>query len=397
MKSAEIFNVSALFFCMLHVKNKAWSCSSYENVVRIFLQEIKERIIMESLKLINASRQQEIPSTLDYLKKLFIMPDSPDRFVEFGMHLLDLIHDFFREQGSIHSSISIDELRQFFQTVNLPEMPMRMKDMLTQIKHNIINHSVKVSNPYYIGHMTSAVPYFMILLEMISVSLNQNQVKLETAKASSLVEREFLTWMHRLVFQREEYFYMQSLQNQEESLGSITSGGTMANVTALTVALAKAFPPDGRTFRGLRRAGIAQALRHYGFRQAVVLVSRRGHYSITKAASMLGIGSDNVLQVPVEPCTNRIQIEGLYHLIDRIRRQDRLAGLPTCFVSLIGIAGTTETGNIDEDARACLVINGNYKEEARELKWVKTTNFPYFSTNVNFDWASGKMYDGEEQ
>jgi glutamate decarboxylase len=36
--------------------------------------------------------------------------------------------------------------------------------------------------------MTSAVPYFMILLEMIIAALNQNQVKIESAKASTFVE-----------------------------------------------------------------------------------------------------------------------------------------------------------------------------------------------------------------
>jgi len=48
--------------------------------------------------------------------------------------------------------------------------------------------------------MISAVPYFMILLEMIIAALNQNQVKIETAKASSFVERELVAWLHRMVF-----------------------------------------------------------------------------------------------------------------------------------------------------------------------------------------------------
>lgn len=322
---------------------------------------------MDSLKLLRTPWKQDIPSTLEYLKKLFIMPDSPDRFVEFGEHLLDLIHDFFKDQGSIHSSISIDDLRQLFQTLRLPEAPMRMTDVLTQIKHNIIKHSVKVSNPYYIGHMTSAVPYFMILLEMISVSLNQNQVKLETARASSFVEREFLGWMHRLVFNLDDQFYERALQNQQGSLGSITSGGTLGNLTALSVALAKAFPPDGQAFKGIRRSGFAQALRCYGFRQAVVLVSKRSHYSFTKAAAVLGMGSDSVIQIPVEPCRNRIDIEALYSAIDRIRRQDRREGLPTRFVALAGIAGTTETGNVDELDRlapAARELNAHFHVDA---------------------------------
>lgn len=46
---------------------------------------------------------KEIKTNLEYLKKLFIMPDSPDKFVEFGHELLEMIHDFFQDKGGIHS------------------------------------------------------------------------------------------------------------------------------------------------------------------------------------------------------------------------------------------------------------------------------------------------------
>ena len=52
---------------------------------------------------------KKIKSTLGYLKKLFIMPDSPDKFVEFGHELLELIHDFFQQKGGIHSSATLIE------------------------------------------------------------------------------------------------------------------------------------------------------------------------------------------------------------------------------------------------------------------------------------------------
>jgi len=196
--------------------------------------------------------------------------------------------------------------------------------------------------------MTSAVPYFMILLEMIAVSLNQNQVKIESAKASTFVEREFLCWIHHLIYDNIPEFYRKHIQNPKIALGNITSDGTMANLTALTLAMAKAFPPDTRGFRGVRVEGLARALDHYGYRQALFLVSRRGHYSICKAGTILGIGEHGVVHVPVQPCLNTIDISKLLCIIDKIRKEDKAAGLPTKFVALVGIAGTTETGNIDD-------------------------------------------------
>jgi len=119
---------------------------------------------MDSLKRDIDLRPKDIEETPEYMRKLFIMPNSPDRFIEFGDSLLDMIHDFFKEKGGIHSSITMDDLSRIFNNTEMPKTPMLIKDLLDEIKKNIINHSVKVANPYYIGHMTSAIPYFMILL-----------------------------------------------------------------------------------------------------------------------------------------------------------------------------------------------------------------------------------------
>ncbi len=310
---------------------------------------------MESLKLGGKRKEKRIESTPEYMRKLFIMPDSSDRFVEFGVHLLDLIHDFFKERGGIHSSVSMEDLAKIFNTIEMPQKPHLIRDVLDEIKRNVVKHSVKVANPYYIGHMTSAVPYFMILLEMIAISLNQNQVKIESAKASSFVEREFLCWIHQLIYNGNPDFYKRQIQNPKIAMGNITSDGTVANVTALTLAMAKAFPPDNKGFKGIRTEGLVRALNHYGYRQALFFVSRRGHYSISKAGSILGIGDQGVIRVPVLPCVNKIDIHKLQSIIENIRKEDRLAGKPTKFVAVVGIAGTTETGNIDDlDALAAI-------------------------------------------
>ena len=289
-------------------------------------------------------KTKEIISNLEYLKKLFIMPESPDKFVEFGHELLELIHDFSQEKGGIHSSATLPQLSEIFNDTSLPDGPMLIKDVLSEVKTKIIDHSVKVGNPYYIGHMTSAIPYFMILLEMIIAALNQNQVKIETAKASSFVERELVAWLHNLIFNNKESFYTKNIHNPRVSLGNVTSGGTLSNVTALMVAREKAFPPDG-SFQGLRVEGIEKALRHYDYTRGVVLVSTRGHYSITKAANLLGMGESNVINIPVDE-HNRINIKRLQRTIKRLKenRDDER----TKIIAIIGIAGTTETGNVDD-------------------------------------------------
>jgi putative pyridoxal-dependent aspartate 1-decarboxylase len=284
-----------------------------------------------------------IKANLEYLRKLFIMPDSPDKFIEFGQELLEMIHDFFREKGGIHSSVTLPDLSRIFDRTAVPESPHLIKDVLSEIKTNVIAHSVKVGSPYYIGHMTSAIPYFMILLEMIIAALNQNQVKIETAKASSFVERELVAWFHRLVFNRSESFYQKHIQNPKVALGNVTSDGTLSNLTALAVARERAFPSDG-AFSGVRSAGLDRGLKHYGFAKGLILVSARGHYSIKKAAHLLGLGEENVLTIPVDD-DHRIDLR---RLSQRIKSLNRLKGKNRAkIVAVVGIAGTTETGNVD--------------------------------------------------
>ena len=288
------------------------------------------------------TESKKIISNLEYLKKLFIMPDSPDKFVDFGHELLEMIHDFFQEKGGIHSSITLPELSKIFDQIAIPDNPLLIKDVLSEIKSKVIQHSVKVCNPHYIGHMTSAIPYFMVLLEMIIAALNQNQVKIETAKASSFVERELVAWLHRLIFKRKDVFYKNHMQDPSVALGSVTSDGTIANLTALMVAREKAFPPQ-KNFHGVRADGMAAALNHYGYKRGVILVSPRGHYSIRKAVNLLGMGESNVVTVPVDE----------YHKIDIKKVEKKVQSIQmdtenrTKIIAIVGIAGTTETGNVD--------------------------------------------------
>jgi putative pyridoxal-dependent aspartate 1-decarboxylase len=288
---------------------------------------------------------KKVESSLDYLRKLFIMPDSTDKFMEFGHAVLEMIHEFFQEKKGLHKRITLPELAQIFDQISTPDDPNLIKDVLQEIKEKVTVHSVKVGSPHYIGHMTSAIPYFMILLEIIIAALNQNQVKIETAKASSFVERELIAWMHRIIFNRDDTFYRKHIQNPKIALGNVTSGGTISNLTALMVARERAFPVDGN-FPGIRKVGVEGALNYYGYSKMVVLVSRRGHYSIRKAANLLGLGEKNVIYIPVDTY-NRIDIKALRKTIQNIKRDDLAKIKKTKIMSIIGIAGTTETGNID--------------------------------------------------
>ncbi|MBL8477928.1 MAG: putative pyridoxal-dependent aspartate 1-decarboxylase, partial [Sterolibacteriaceae bacterium] len=114
---------------------------------------------------------------------------------------------------------------------------------------------------------------------------------------------------------------------------------TIANITALWAARNRLFSPSGN-FRGIAQEGMCKAMEHLGCKGLAVLVSRRGHYSLGKSVDVLGIGRDNLIAVDTDD-DNRIDMKCLRQQCARLKA-DGIRPL-----SLVGIAGTTETGNID--------------------------------------------------
>ena len=103
--------------------------------------------------------------------------------------------------------------------------------------------------------------------------------------------------MHNLVYDQPQSFYDNHLHSAAHSLGAFCSGGTIANITALWVARNKLLGPQ-KGFSGVAKAGLAAAYRHYNINNLGVMCSKRGHYSLSKAVDVLGLGREQLLTVP---------------------------------------------------------------------------------------------------
>jgi putative pyridoxal-dependent aspartate 1-decarboxylase len=209
-----------------------------------------------------------------------------------------------------------------------------LEELFSLIETQIVVPSVQVQNSRFLGHMTGKLPVVAPALEYIIGCLNQNLVKTETASVATVVERQVIGWLHKLMFQKVDQFYQNQQHNPKVSLGNITSGGTVGNLTALAVAREKKLPEAAEK-------GMLEALRSNKYENAVILASRRVHYSIRKSAMVLGIGSANIIEIPVCNYTNKIDCKALTAELKRLEKAN------TCVVALVGIAGATETGSID--------------------------------------------------
>ncbi|MCG9678601.1 pyridoxal-dependent aspartate 1-decarboxylase PanP [Vibrio sp. Isolate24] len=277
--------------------------------------------------------------SFESLLRIFTVPEGPDStLTKIEEKLSQNLNQFLREH-IVAEEKPLKEIEKDFSNASLPEQPEFVSEHTQHLLDTLVSHSVHTSAPSFIGHMTSALPYFLMPLSKIMIALNQNLVKIETSKAFTPLERQVLGMLHRLIYNQNDEFYAQWMHSANHSLGAFCSGGTIANITALWVARNNALKAQGH-FKGVEKEGLFKAMKHYGYEGLAVLVSERGHYSLKKAADVLGIGQEGLVAVKTD-ANNRICPEALRDSISQLKQQNIKP------FAVVGVAGTTETGSID--------------------------------------------------
>lgn len=146
--------------------------------------------------------------------------------------------------------------------------------------------------------------------------MNTNTIVKDVSSSEHAMEHEVLDWCTKL------FGY-----DPNEASGNIVSGGTTANIAAMWVAREK-------TIKKLRQR------KAYARGQDIVIVgSDMKHYSVTKAGHMLG---DNMLVATARSCHLKTST-------DDVERILKVCGDKHLNVAaIVGIAGETETGMIDD-------------------------------------------------
>ncbi|MGD8119967.1 pyridoxal-dependent aspartate 1-decarboxylase PanP [Vibrio sp. Hep-1b-8] len=283
--------------------------------------------------------QKTADVSFESLLRIFTVPEGPDStLTKIDEELSRNLNKFLREH-IVAEEKPLRDIEKDFSRASIPEQPEFVSDHTQHLLDTLVSHSVHTSAPSFIGHMTSALPYFLMPLSKIMIALNQNLVKIETSKAFTPLERQVLGMLHRLIYGQDDHFYAQWMHSANHSLGAFCSGGTIANITALWVARNNALRAQG-SFKGVEKEGLFKAMKHYGYEGLAVLVSERGHYSLKKAADVLGIGQEGLVAVKTDS-NNRICPAALQQKIIELKAHNIKP------FAVIGVAGTTETGNID--------------------------------------------------
>lgn len=285
----------------------------------------------ESKKLAQAS--------LESLYRIFTVPEAPESTLgRIDQSISQNLAGFLQEH-IVAAERDLADIERDFADPQIPEQPTFVSDQIQFVLDKLVAQSVHISAPSFVGHMASALPYFMLPLSRIMMALNQNLVKVETSKAFTPMERQVIGMIHHLIYQRDNDFYGQWMHDRAHALGSFCSGGTIANLTALWAARNNVLAPR-EGFAGLGQEGLLAGMQHYGYDGLAILVSERGHYSLGKAADILGIGRRSLIPVETDG-RNKVRTDLL------AKKCDELAARNIKVMAIVGIAGASETGSID--------------------------------------------------
>lgn len=258
---------------------------------------------------------------------------------EMDARVAEMVRAYLRDE-TISSGGGLEGLAERFGDTRLPGQPRDEQEYLDYLDQQVVPHTIRVSSPRFIGHMTSALPYFVRPITRLMAAMNQNVVKTETSRILTFYERQALARLHRLIYGLPESFYDRHAQDAASTLGIITSGGTLANVTALASARNRYLGP-GEEFRGVESSGLLAALAHHGYRGAAVIGSGQMHYSFEKGMGLLGLGTEHLYRVPTDHAGS-VDLRAMRAAVEHCRRHRLLV------LALVGVAGSTDSGSVDD-------------------------------------------------
>ncbi len=237
-----------------------------------------------------------------------------ESFRELGHQLIELLADHIQQVQSDTNQLVIPyrtpdtELNYWQNHLNNPGKPI-------DLFKGILQHSINLHHPRYIGHQIAVPALISGLAGMMSDVLNNGTGVYEMGMASNAIERIVTDWV------------AEKIGYEKSASGLITSGGTLANLTALLAARKAKAPTD------VWDKGHAEKL--------AIMVSEEAHYCVDRAAKVMGLGSEGIIKIPVD---ERFKIRT--DLLEDHLRKAKEKGL--IVIALIGCASTTATGSYDD-------------------------------------------------
>ncbi|MFD1645986.1 pyridoxal phosphate-dependent decarboxylase family protein [Haloarchaeobius litoreus] len=201
-----------------------------------------------------------------------------DTFRELGYRTVDIIADYYEsiDDRSVYVQADPEDIVTAFDEP-LPEEGEDPELILDAVEEFVIPYATHNPSPRYFGFVMGSGTPLAPLADAIAATVNMNTGGWHPAPSGTEVERRCIQWL------------AEAIGYSSETGGLLTSGGTMANFTALLAALRK------HTDFETTDLGLQETDRP---RYTLYVADHEGHSSVVRVADMLNLGRDAVRRVP---------------------------------------------------------------------------------------------------
>ena len=193
---------------------------------------------------------------------------------------------------------------------DLPELGMGAEALIAL--REVLGHS-RAQNGRFFGYVQGPGEPVAALGDLVASIVNQNMTAWRSSPSGVTIERTVVRWLAEAVGCRGFF-------------GTLTGGGSAANLMGLTMAREAKTPANER---GLYRAA-----------RGVVYASEQVHMAVPKAVAMIGIGRENLRTIACDDSYRMIPSQ-----LENTIRRDKADGLTP--IAVVASAGTVNTGGID--------------------------------------------------
>ncbi len=215
--------------------------------------------------------------------------------------------------GQVSTPRSPEELARRFDE-RFPENGRPVRDIIARLERDVMADANKYYHPMYMGHQTSAPLPVSVWMESVIGAMNQSLAVWEMSPTATVIEHQIVKWLSTLA------------GYPTSAGGTMTSGGTEANFTAMLAARNAAIPDVWEN-------GV-------GDDPPYVVYGEHAHYAVTRAIGQLGIGRKH--GIPVPSGNFRMDVGKLVSILDTLREQGKSV------MAVVATAGTTATGSFDD-------------------------------------------------
>lgn len=247
--------------------------------------------------------------------------------------LVSFITDFLQKNFQKNTS-EIIQLRQNFgpeELKNKLALEVSKKGLsnekLIQLIHQVIDHSVVLDHPFFMNQMFGKTQPIAFIADIIMSQLNASIYTYEVAPVMTLIEKE-------VVSKLGEKAWGKGIGD-----GVFTAGGSISNMNALFLA-------RQQYNEQIKSQGL------YKQKPFAIFVSDQAHYSFVKGVNYLGFGIDALIKIPSDKRA-KINVQYLKKAIAKSEKEGRIPLL------IIGIAGSTVSGNFDDLETLATIANEN--------------------------------------